>query len=353
MKAVLVAILFALMFIPLSPAFSQVTDSGSGLSVITTSDAPYIYKNEEGKTVVVGEIENRNSLTSMSGIIVRAIFYNESAEEIIEIVRAETILDIVPPESTSPYVITSQSSNPAITHVTVDVEAFNSSPNKPVGLELNSIDISNNESLMITGTVKNTGNVPSKDALVHMVFYDVFSPPRILHVETFSAGNLPLDAVTDFNFSGIVDPKSVGVRIFAESDVLHSDTLDVKIPPREILTSLVKISGLTITNSEGSTISNIPVNSSVDIGSSLMFETIANDRVQPYVYYVQIKQSGETPFVEFLSSVDGNFYGNQNEDVSVKWTPTTPGLYFVETFAWDQNFIPISSKGPVSIILVS
>ena len=156
MKFAIIPIFFTIIFMSVltTPVFSQVTDSETRLSVITTSDTPYVYTNDEGKTVVVGEIENRNALTAMSGVLICAVFYDASGEVIIETTCEQTILDIVPPQSVSPYVITSQSANSDIAQVSVKVEAFNSSPTKSLGLDIESVDILNTESLIFNGIIK-------------------------------------------------------------------------------------------------------------------------------------------------------------------------------------------------------
>jgi len=352
MKALLLALVLTMALVPAYPSFSQLIDSDDKISVITTSDSPYVYKNSEGHTVVVGEIENRNALSSMSGIVIRAVFYDPSGEEVIEVVRGGTVLDIVPPESTSPYLITSASANPDIGLVSVDVEAFNSSPTKSRGLELSPVDISNNETMEFTGSVKNAGHAPSDGTVVYLAFYDVFDPPRLMHIEPVPVGHVPAGAEAEFQFSGTPNGRAVGFTMFAESDVLQSEFVDVEIPPQDLLSSLVTISSLSVSDPDGNSISTIPAGSTVSIGSDLVFQTIADDRIQPFVYYVQIKQSGKIPYVEFLGSADGSFHGTPNETASVEWTPGEPGLYFIETFAWDQDAVPIASKGPVSIVLV-
>ncbi len=352
MKFLLLAIILTMTFIPTYPSFSQLVDRDSTISVITTNDAPYVYKNSTGHTVVVGEVENRNALSSMTGIVIRATFYDESGEQIIEIVRGTTILDIVPPEGTSPYTITSASPNPDIKLVSVKVETFNSAPIKSNGLEFSSPLISNHEAVTVEGSITNMGHAPSADTMVYLVFYDIFDPPRLLHVEEIYVGDIPIDGQAEFQFSGIPNSMAVGFTMLAESDVFQSEHVDVKIPPQDLLTSLVTISNLLITDSEGNNISVIPSGTTVDVGSSLTLHTISDDPTQPFVYYVQIKLSGDTPYVEFLDFAHGSFDRTSKENASVEWTPSGPGLYFVETFVWDVDYTPISSKGPVSIVLV-
>lgn len=352
MKALLLAIVLAAILAPVSQSFSQLVDSDSTLSVITTSNSPYVYKNSAGHTVVVGEIENRNALSAMSGIIIRAVFYDESGGQIIEIVRGTTVIDIVPPGGTSPYVITSVSPNPDIGLASVGIETFNSAPTKPVGLELSSESISNREAVEFAGSVRNAGHAPSDDTVVYLAFHDVFDPPRLLHVEEIYVGYIPIGQEAEFQFSGTPNSRAVGFKMLAESDVFRSESVGVDIPPQALHASLATISNLWIADREGNRISTIPSGATVNIGSDLTLQTISDDRVQPFVYYVQVKASGPAPYVEFLGFVRGSFEAASHTTASVEWTPTEPGLYFVETFVWDQNHNPISSKGPVSIVMV-
>jgi len=352
MRLLLFAAVFATALIPASESFSQAIDSENVMSVIT-GGPPYIYKDSDGYTVVVGEIHNRNALTSMSEIVVRAIFYDEFGEQIIEIVSGHTVLEVVPPESSSPYVITSASDNPEIGQASVSVEAFNSSPAKSVGLELSDIDIVHGEVLNIDGYVTNTGKAPSQNTTVYLAFHDAFDPPRLLHVEPIPAGDIPIDGEAHFSFSETPNPAAVGVRMLAESDIFHSESASMAIPPQNIMTSLVTISNTVITDSEGESASSIAAGSTVTVSSDLVFETIADDRLQPFVYYVQVKQSGQVPYVEFLDTATGSFHGTPDEDASVQWTPQNPGLYFVETFVWDQDGVPIASTGPVVVVVVT
>ncbi len=347
----LLFVLFAMLLIP-AVSYSQVTDSVSTISVITTNEVPYVYQNSQGYTVVVGEVENRNSLTAMSGIVVSVTFFDEFGN-ILDSVQGTTILDIVPPNSISPYVVTSKVAGSSVALASVDVSAFNSSPTKETGLDLETVDISYGEELEFSGTIQNTANIASSETLIHLAFYDVFDPPRLLHVETLEIGDILVGEQKEFKFSGIPNQKAVGFKILAESTLLQSDFVNVNLPSQQIITRLVTISNLSIIDSDGKNLSSMPVGTTVEIGSNLQFQTTADDRIQPYVYYVQIKQSGQTPFVEFLGSSSGNFYGTPSEYASVSWTPQKPGLYFVETFGWDQNHVPIASKGPVAIILVN
>lgn len=335
-------------------SFAQYIDTPSTLSVLETSDAPYIYKNQEGKTVVIGEVENRNTLSAMSDIQIQVIFYDSTGIDIIEVADGSTILDVVPPQETSPYIITSKSANPAIGKVSVSVNAFNSAPSKTVGLELAVSDITHYDHFNFTGTIKNVGKASSDHTIAYIVFYDIFSPPRLLHIEPISIGHLLIDESIDFSFSKLLNPRAVGFKIFAQSDIFHSNSIDNPVPSQktQVMTELVQISPLTITDYKGNKMSSIKINSDIRLGSSLEFSSTDNTTIQPYTFHVQVIQSGDIPFIEFIASDTGVFYGDTQKDASVIWTPKNTGLYFVETYVWDMDGIPIAAKGPVSLILV-
>ncbi|HXV50515.1 MAG TPA: hypothetical protein VD689_00105, partial [Nitrosopumilaceae archaeon] len=73
---------------------------------------------------------------------------------------------------------------------------------------------------------------------------------------------------------------------------------------------------------------------------------------QPYVYYVQIKQAGERPLVEFIGMAQGTFVGPTKQSPKVSWTPETDGLFYIETYIWDDANRAIASPGPISLIHV-
>ncbi len=338
------------------PSFAQMIDKAGTISVITTSESPYVYKDADGRAVVVGEIKNRNTLTAMSEIVIRAIFYDRSGTKIIETARGHTVIDTVPPNGMSPYVVRSESANPDISLVSVDVEAFNSSPAKQEDLMISRTGVSNNgTAVTVNGTVSNKGvDVTSHNTTVYAAHYDDFDPPRLLRVESVSAGAILPGFTYTFEFPPIVSPRVMSVRIFAESDTLLSDSVNAAVPQRKVhsITNLVTIGNPVFAVQDGRRASDLAVGDTVDITSNLKFQSISDDRIQPYVFMVQIKQSGNDPYIEFLGSAAGSFYGTPDSAPTVQWIPRAPGLYFAETFVWDQHDVPIASKGPITIILV-
>jgi len=122
---------------------------------------------------------------------------------------------------------------------------------------------------------------------------------------------------------------------------------------------LININDITVTDSDGNRLSDISVDSTIKIQSELDFQNLSLEEfeIQSYVYWIQIKKSVEIDgvtktFVEFIGSVEGSIQTEDIEIPSVGWIPQNDGLYFVETFVWDPNNIPLASKGPISLILV-
>ena len=195
-------------------------------------------------------------------------------------------------------------------------------------------------------------------ANVYLAFYDAFEPPRILQVSTIELGHVDSNAEVSFNFNEKIDPRAVGMYLFAESDVFVSDMVDVKIPPSQIPTKLVTISDVSVEDSNGDKLSELQVGSTVNIKSTTSIEFAADQANETaYTYYVQIKKTSDdrdTPgTVEYIGKYDGRFIGDGLETQIVDWIPQQQGLFYIETFVWDRNNIPIAEQGPIALILVN
>ncbi|HEX5458025.1 MAG TPA: hypothetical protein VFX64_06525, partial [Candidatus Nitrosotalea sp.] len=103
-----------------------------------------------------------------------------------------------------------------------------------------------------------------------------------------------------------------------------------------------------VTDPNGTTYSTIPVNATVKIASNTQY--IVNS-TQSFVYYVQVKQfSGQ---VEFIGKYEGVFLGPGDQSVSVNWIPHSAGSYFIETYVWNYDSVPLSSAEPsINVVLV-
>ena len=354
MEKIILSIFLILTLFPISSGFSaEVTDNPPTLSVVLTSDSPFVYKDDEGYTVVVGAVENTNNLTSVTDVRVRVNFYNDVSPEPLEIIEGETILEVIPPLGKSPYMIRTNSSNPDITQASVSLGGFHTSPSKSKELSVELSNIVLDDTLHFSGVLKN-GAAPINNTNVYLAFYDNFDPPRIIGISTIPLGNVESNEIMNFSFNEQIQTRSVGFLLFSESNVFYSDSVDVKIPESEITTRLVTISNVSVLDSQGKALSEIKVGSTVKIQSESWIQFSADQKSDetPYTYYVQIKQSGKTPFVEFIGKYDGRYIGAGSQLQSLDWIPENDGLFFIETFVWDRNNVPIADQGPIVLVVV-
>ena len=350
-KLFLCAFLILILF-PISSGFSQKSDTLSTLSVALTSDSPFVYKDKEGYTIVVGNVENRSELTSVSNIQLIVTFYDETGAEPLETIRGGTILEVISELGTSPYVIQSESANPNISQVSIVLERFSPSPSKSQQLVVESTGIFLDENLTISGVLTNGGS-PITDTFVYLAFYDAFIPPRLVGISSTQIGDVEANEQVDFYFNEEINQRSVSVQIFAESNVFYSNLVDEKIPLQ--ITKLVSISDVSLIDSQGNKLSEITAGSTVNIHSNILvkFSIDQNSNETPYTYYIQVKQSGTEPKVEYIGKFDGRFIGIGSQSISIDWIPENSGVFFIETFVWDRNNIPIADKGPIVLIVVN
>ena len=352
MQKIFLSAFLVLMLFPISTGFSQEkSDTLSTLSVALTSDSPFVYKDNEGYTIVVGNVVNKNEITSITNVQLRVNFYDETGTQPLETVQGGTILEVIPESGTSPYIIKSNSTNPNITQVSVILEGFSPSSSKSQLLVVESSDIFLDENLKLSGVLTNGGS-PITDTFVYLAFYDAFAPPRLVGVSSIPIGDVEANEKVDFYFNEEIDQRAVSFQIFAQSNVFYSNFVDEKIPQQ--LTKLVTISDVSLNDSQGNKLSEITVGSTVNIQSNVwvQFSTDQKSDETPYTYYAQVKNSG-LPTVEFLAKSDGRFIDTGSQFVSIDWIPEKSGLFFIETFVWDRNNVPIADKGPIVLLVVN
>lgn len=360
MKKIILALFLLFTLFPISSSYSQVVDKEPTLGIVLTSFSPFNYKDVDGKTVILGEVSNTKNFP-VSGVKIWAGFYDDFGENPLETTIGTTIMEVIPPFGKSPYMIKSQTSNPAITSVSVNLLGFNSSPEKKqqLNLHLNTLELG--EKLSLSGTITNNGKLNSTNTKIQLISYDSFNPPRVLGIATVNLENDITPGGTDnFEFSVKRDSRAAAFKIVGESQDYSTGLLDITDTSLQIQNKLVTISDIAVTDEEGNRLSDVSVGSSIKIQSQLDFQDLSLEEaeVQQYVYWIQIKKSveinGETKsFVEFIGKQEGtiNFEGVENP--SVGWIPEDDGLYFVETFVWDPKYNPLASTGPLSLILVN
>ena len=355
MQKLILSTFLILLLVPFSQGFSQEhSDNAPTLSVSLANDTPFVYQDSEGHAIVVGVVENNNSLTPVTNVEIQVNFFDDFNPSPIEVIKGKTILEVIPPNGKSPYVIRSQDPNPNITEASVSLLGFDSSEVKPKGLAVYSSEVLLDDELRFSGVLQN-GGAPNSDTNVYLAFYDGFEPPRMIGVSTINLGNVAPNADVSFEISEKIDSRAVGFLLFAESDIFYSDFVDVKIPTPQSLTKLVSISDVTVKDPLGNNLSEIKLGSTVNIESEawVQFASDQSTNETPYRYYVQIKEAGETPFVEFIGKYDGRFIGTGLQSQTIDWIPEKKGLFFIETFVWDRNNIPIAEQGPFVLINVT
>jgi len=355
MKRAFLGVFLALLLLPVSTGFSQTYDQPSPFKIGLTNSEPFSYKDENGKTVAIGEITNKDTTTPMTNIQIQVNFYDQLGN-LLEVVRGSTILEVVPPLGKSAYVITSENPNAAITSVSHKLLGFNSAALKLDGLEITSEDLQISNRVSFTGSITNTGGTDSENTKVHLVFYDAFEPPRLIRISSIEIPNtIAPDSTENFEFDEPLLTQAFGFQVLAESAIFQSNILDIEITPPELITKLISINDISITDNQGNRLSDVKANTPINIQSNIWIQIASEKETydQPYVYYAQVKQSGEKAFVEYIGTFEGKFEVPGSQIPTVEWTPEKKGLYFIETFVWDPNAVPIASKGPVILVLVN
>ena len=143
--------------------------------------------------------------------------------------------------------------------------------------------------------------------------------------------------------------------VFAESDIFYSDILDAKIPPPQSLSKLVTISDVSIKDKSGITLSELSVGSTVNIESQTIVQLGSTQIILKLLIPIMFKSKNleKLPYVEFLGKYDGRFVDDGIQYQIIDWIPEKKGLFFVETFVWDRNNIPIAEQGPFVLIVVN
>lgn len=354
MKRIFFVVFFAFILFPVGSSFSQKTDTPSQFGIAFTSSAPYNYKDSDGYTVIIGEIQNLKNFP-ITGVKIKGGFYNEIDEQPLEIAFGATMLDVIPAFGKSPYMIKSLNPNAAITSVSVNLQGFTSAVPKNQNLVISSETSEIGEKIKISGTITTNAGVDATQTKVHLAFYDAFQPPRILGVSTIEIINpITSGSSANFEFNEKLDQRSLGYKVFAESSNYLSNVRNVVIKHSEVLTTLVTINDISINDDGGNKTSDVTIGNRINIQSEISAQySDPKKSEQPYRYYIQVKQSGEAARVEFIGIYEGSFNAVGSQYPSVQWTPEKAGLYFIETFVWDHNAVPLAAKGPVILVLVT
>ena len=353
MKRILLIASLLCLLIP-TVSFAQLTDTDPTLKVKLTSTAPYTFKAPDGSTIILGEVENTNDFPVWN-VLIRANFYDDHSKQPLDATNGTTLLHIVPAKSKAPYVITSPSSNAAITNASVKVTGFNSAPTKPFELLTISFGpLRIGEDLVLSGTVTNEGESSTDLTKIHLLSYDAFE--RIVSLATVEVENIDAENSIDFKITSDHNERAFSYKIVAESKNYQSIIYQITDVQLSYITKLVTINNVTVTDPQGNKFSELKIDSPVHITGDLWFRTLSDteSKQQPFVYYVQIIQIGSEGAVEFIGFTEGNFDNEGNQVPTVVWTPEHEGPFFIQVYVWDPDANPLSTpSSDINLVLVT
>ncbi|WP_268541236.1 hypothetical protein [Candidatus Nitrosotenuis cloacae] len=360
MRNLLVGLFALLLLLPVVHIFAQTTNTQSTLGVKLTSTEPFSYKDEEGYTVVIGEVENTKSFP-VTNVKIQAGFYDDAAagpggKSPLETATGTTLLTIIPPYGKSPFMIVSESPDPDITHINLNILGFNSAgtAQKQQLLEIKPSSASIGNTVKMSAEITNKGQQESTGTSVHLIALDAFNPPRIVDIETMQVDDIGVGDSQDVEFDVDVDYRASSFKLIAESDKYQSKLTDVTKVTLETMTKLITINNVQLEDQSGVRISQVKIGTPVNITSDLTIQYGAKtNEKQEYVYYAQVKQFGEKAPVEFLGFSEGAFASPDLQTASVEWTPQSEGGFFVEAYVWDRDGMALAAPSKtISIILV-
>src|SRR5207245_1176681 len=204
---------------------------------------------------------------------------------------------------------------------------------------------------VVLGEVQNNNNFPITDVKVGISFLndndntiEYKTGTTLLHVVP-AGGKAPFSISSSKSDPSITQVSAKMAGFISSSAREHA--LDVSPGLLQVSDKLI-FSG-TIKNNGVIKSPNTPTGAPVKISSEMKY--IVNKAQQSFVYYVQVKQfDGQ---VTFIGKHEGIFLGAGDQSISVTWTPDTSGSYYIETYVWNSDNIPLSSAGTrINFVLV-
>jgi len=245
MKKFVFSAIFIFILFPMSQSYSQeYTDTNPTLAISLNSNNDFTYRDSEGHTVVIGMIENNDPMSFVTNVVIQANFYDDFNSNPLEVKEGSTILNVIPPNTSSPFMIRSDNPNVDITQASTKFLTFDTSElmKNSLRISINNIaiePITNSadsvHTLSFSGILKNGDSFVS-DTAVYLAFYDVFN--RIIQISTIDIGNIDLNGSATLELIEEINPASVGFLLFSESDKFYSDFKNVKIPTPQLRTNL-------------------------------------------------------------------------------------------------------------------
>jgi len=359
MKEIIFVILLAFFILPSNLSWAQTIKPNDSLTVEVLT--PFSYKAEDGSTVVIGEVQNKNNFP-VTGVKLGVSFYDQTGK-ILEYKTGTTLLKVIPAGGKAPFSIISKQ-DPSITDISVNLTGFNSSPERKQVLVITPGTLEISDQLVLSGTITNKGTILTSGTTIHLISYDPFG--RVVGISTAIAQpeDIGVGKTSIFTISSTPNSITKSYKLVAESDNYQSTLTDITDIETTLssLTELVTINDVSVTDMIGNRYSTIPIGSSAKITSEIWIKYAPEQAEQPYVCYVQIKQVGtenitqnkdNTAVVEFIGTVQGVFHGMEKQEISVSWVPDKPGAFFVEVYVWDPNAVALAEPSRhINVMLV-
>lgn len=345
-----VAMLVVLVLVVPMAAAGQTYDTPATL-VVSFSHPTYMYVDPDGYAIVTGIIQNESKQSYMGNVQVLARFYDNSGMEPLYVSMATALLDAIPPESSSPFVIKSAEPDPRISWATASILLFDATDPKIDGIDLEVSASRGADGAEVAITASDISWSPHTNVRVHIAYHDAFDPPRILKVTSHEMPDIGIGGTASITVTDELPQNVRGFIVFAESDtsgsVMASETLP---PPTEYqyLGPAAYIREAWISDADGERTVELERGQNITINASIEYQ--GDDYMDgSYWMYLQIKRLGD-PVVVSVERIEVT----PGEDVMVPlaWSPSEEGQYFMEMFLWGDLNIPVAEPGPLVLFLV-
>ena len=339
MRSLILSSLLVVMLFTMNFVWAENLPAPSSIQVEVLST--YSHRANDGTTMVLGEVQNHMD-SPINAVTIGVIFMDDNSNQ-IEYKTGTTLLQVIPPGGKVPFAISSTKADMSITQTQVKLAGFRSASDRTSSLVVSPGLLQVSDKLIISGTIANNGAQKSTNTKLYLISYDPFQ--RVVAIGI--SNSIDVDAGKDYTFSITSDSNS---RAKYYAIIAESDNYQSKITPVNSVqvTLPVVVSNTLITDPNGTSYSTIPVNAIVKISSTTKY--LLNS-TQPFIYYVQVKQfDGKT---DFIGKYEGVFLGAGDQNVSTSWTPHTAGSYFIETYVWNYDAVPLSPAAPsINVVLV-
>lgn len=321
----------AILVLAVPTAMAQTYDTPQTLAVVLVPPF-HTYVDADGYTVATGMVHNESDAAYVGNVMILARFYGGISQMPLEAASGHALLDVIPPDGTSPYAVRSQTADPRINWAASTLLIFDAAGPKNMGLAA--------ERQGTSIRIYDTGDAPHTNVTIHLVYQDAFKPPRILGTMTYHMGDMPEGGSLEMALPADIPPAARGVTAFVESDVFSgmpvswiTDTISQPPLPGQILDVWFEHDAERVYAMLPG--QEITLNTEVYVTGN-----------STYWLYAQITDR-DTGGVVFLDSVMVN-----KTHISIPLVAPDSGRYITEMFLWTENGIPASRPGPALPFIV-